>query len=92
MQFILLTYDIRDDRRLRRVMQVAESYGVRLQKSVFECWLSDDQLGDLIDELKKVINRRADAVRLYRMCAACRSLRCSHGETRMLGDLDVLVW
>ncbi|MCS7079431.1 MAG: CRISPR-associated endonuclease Cas2 [Chloracidobacterium sp.] len=92
MQFILLTYDIRDPRRLRRVMETAERYGRRVQKSVFECWLRDEQVGELIDDLKKVINRRVDAVRLYRLCAACRARRCACGDTRLREDLDVIVW
>lgn len=37
----LIAYDIRDDRRLRRVCKLMEGYGTRLQYSVFLCDLSD---------------------------------------------------
>ncbi|MFQ3583102.1 MAG: CRISPR-associated endonuclease Cas2 [Chloracidobacterium sp.] len=92
MQFLLLTYDIRDPRRLRRVMDIAERYGHRVQKSVFECWLRDEQVGELIEELRRAIHRRVDAVRLYRLCAACRARRCACGDMRWREDLDPILW
>ena len=43
-RFWLACYDIRDDKRLRRVAAVMERYGTRAQKSVFECWITPRQL------------------------------------------------
>lgn len=40
----LIAYDIRDDRRLRRVCKLMEGYGTRLQYSVFLCDLSDREI------------------------------------------------
>lgn len=41
-------YDICDDRRRRAVAEALETVGVRVQESVFECWLEPrtaDQVG-----------------------------------------------
>ncbi len=38
----LIAYDIADERRLRRIAKVCEGFGVRVQKSLFECWLDED--------------------------------------------------
>jgi len=43
---VLVAYDVATEdsagrRRLRRVAQACEAYGQRVQKSVFECVLSD---------------------------------------------------
>lgn len=40
----LIAYDISDPKRLRRVIKVMESYGTRLQYSVFLCDLSGAEL------------------------------------------------
>ena len=44
---ILVTYDIADPRRLRRVAKVSEGFGRRVQKSVFECELDERGLNRL---------------------------------------------
>ena len=41
----LVTYDIRDDKRLRKVFKTLRNWGDHLQYSVFECQLN---LGDLV--------------------------------------------
>ena len=38
-QWHLVSYDVRDPKRLRRVAKALESYGTRLQYSVFRCRL-----------------------------------------------------
>ncbi len=47
----LVTYDVRDECRLRRTAKVLEGYGERLQYSVFRCSLSARQLERLRWEL-----------------------------------------
>ena len=43
-QWHLVTYDVRDPKRLRQVAKVLESYGSRLQYSVFRCRLDVEML------------------------------------------------
>ncbi|HTI68628.1 MAG TPA: CRISPR-associated endonuclease Cas2, partial [Candidatus Limnocylindria bacterium] len=38
----LVAYDIADPKRLHRVAMICENFGVRVQYSLFECWLEDD--------------------------------------------------
>ena len=42
----LVSYDISDPKRLRKVARSLEGFGVRLQYSVFECPLDDDAAGE----------------------------------------------
>jgi CRISPR-associated protein Cas2 len=58
----LICYDIANARRLRRVAKVMESYGTRLQYSVFECPLDDLRLEQLKLELRGEINSDHDQV------------------------------
>jgi len=61
---ILLCYDVRDDKRLRRAARVAETFGYRLQYSVFLCDLSQVERIRLDGELKGVLDLSVDSVML----------------------------
>ena len=68
---LLLTYDIADTDgrgaiRLRRIAEVCEKYGQRVQFSVFEFHLSRTRLARLIGEVGDVIDREEDSVIIYR--------------------------
>lgn len=62
---VLIAYDIRDARRLRRVARCLESYAMRVQNSVFLARLSPADLADLRADLRERIDDRIDALRLY---------------------------
>jgi hypothetical protein len=47
----LVTYDICDDKRLRRVFKTMRNWGDHLQYSVFECQLNGAELHKLKQEL-----------------------------------------
>jgi len=66
----LVTYDIRDDARLRRVARRLEGYGERVQYSVFRCRLSSLELERLRWELTREV---ADEDRLLfvSLCGRC---------------------
>ena len=58
----LIVYDIADDKRLRRVAKICEDYGIRVEKSVFECDLPDVQFSEMWSMLAEVILRDEDKV------------------------------
>ncbi len=69
---VLVAYDVATDtpagqRRLRKVAQLCVAYGQRVQKSVFECSLTDVQLEELLFRLLEVINDDKDSLRVYRL-------------------------
>ena len=68
---LLVTYDIAETdgsgaTRLKRIAQVCERYGERVQFSVFQCRLSPTRLARMIGEVEDVIDRRLDSVIVYR--------------------------
>ena len=65
----LAVYDIADPKRLRRVAQLMESYGYRVQRSVFECNLTPAALRTMKNELKAILLTTDDSVRLYPLFA-----------------------
>jgi CRISPR-associated protein Cas2 len=68
--FVLITYDVSTEttegrRRLRRVAKVCESYGQRVQHSVFECLLDSAQWVKVRARLVQEIEQSEDSLRFY---------------------------
>jgi CRISPR-associated protein Cas2 len=58
----LVSYDISNPKRLRKVARALEGFGVRLQYSVFECPLDMMRLAKLKAELEGLVNHDEDQV------------------------------
>lgn len=58
----LIVYDISDDKRLRKVARICEDFGVRVEKSVFECDLPDDRFMELWSRLRMSVLPDQDKV------------------------------
>lgn len=61
-----VVYDLSDNRERRRVDRVMKGWGVRVQKSVFECRLTRGQRKRMAVELQ-ALQIRTGAVRIYRV-------------------------
>jgi CRISPR-associated protein Cas2 len=61
----IVTYDITDDRRWRKVFKILRGHGDHLQYSVFRCELSDRERIGLIERLTRVIKHDADQILLF---------------------------
>jgi CRISPR-associated protein Cas2 len=68
---ILISYDIPDDRRRTRLAHTLKDFGERVQYSVFECRLEEDQLDRLRSRVARLVAPEEDSVRFYRLCAGC---------------------
>ena len=94
---ILITYDIADTEttgasRLRRIADVCEKYGQRVQLSVFECRLSKTRLARLVGEMEDIIDRDRDSVLVYRFPGGIEAatLRLGRRQEHALGKPWVL--
>lgn len=65
MLFYVVVYDIPSDRRRKKVADLLEGYGQRVQYSVFECVLTPAKYRELRDRLRKRIKSAEDSVRFY---------------------------
>jgi CRISPR-associated protein Cas2 len=72
----IVTYDICDDKRLRKVFRTCRDYGNHLQYSVFECDLSPAEKVQFERKLHSIINSNEDQVLFISLGAAeCRGER-----------------
>jgi CRISPR-associated protein Cas2 len=61
-QSYLVSYDIADEKRLRRVFKTMRNYGDHLQFSVFECQLTQTDLARCRRDLGSIIHHDEDQV------------------------------
>ena len=94
---VLVTYDIADTEatgasRLRRIADVCEKYGQRVQFSVFECRLSKARLARFIGEVEDIIDHDRDSVLVYRFPRGIKTatLRMGRCPERTLGEPWIL--
>lgn len=64
----IITYDITDNSRREHVSSELKNYGMRVQKSVFECYMDNELLSKLKASLETMIDATADHVRFYPLC------------------------
>ena len=69
---LVVAYDVdpttqAGEKRLRKVAQLCERYGSRVQNSVFEVLLTPAQLVELKSGLTKIIDVKSDSIRIYRI-------------------------
>lgn len=69
--FVVVTYDITDDKRRLHVSDELENFGARVNFSVFECHLEPGHLSDLKRRLAETIDSAEDNVRYYVLCDTC---------------------
>jgi CRISPR-associated protein Cas2 len=58
----IVSYDVREPKRLRKVFETCKKFGAHLQLSVFECDLSDSDRIKFECALHEVINHEHDQV------------------------------
>jgi CRISPR-associated protein Cas2 len=68
---MLVCYDIPDNHRRSHVVKILKGYGRRVQKSVFECDLTSNQMQKLKDRILKSIHMSEDSLRYYPLCGNC---------------------
>jgi len=69
-KYVIIAYDIENDKKRRTVVKLLQSWGMRVNKSVFECFLSDTELKKLKEKLKK-IQKGDDSILVYPICVDC---------------------
>jgi len=85
--FIVVAYDISDDKRRNKIAKILEEYGERKNFSVFECLLTHAQLGKMKQKIQAKMKDPTDTVLYYPLCKDCMQKAEQHGgeeETRTM--------
>lgn len=77
----LVMYDIRDEKRLIKVAKVAENYGTRIQKSLFELNCPASVVDAFLRECRDIIDAD-DYVLLFSLCEKDMQKKELYGKDR----------
>lgn len=75
--FVLIIYDIVDNKRRVKFAKKMSGYGFRVQKSAFEALIDKSLYQKLQREIPMLIQPKEDSVRIYRMTG--------YGEVKLFG-------
>lgn len=64
--YYIFAYDIGDPKRQARVRRLLQGYATGAQKSLFECWLTHDELGHLCRQIAPIIEN-TDSFHFFRL-------------------------
>ncbi len=76
--YLLVIYDIISNKRRNKFAKYLEGYGIRVQKSCFESFLSERQYEKILKEIPHYIDDDEDSIRVYRMIGS--------GEVTLFGQ------
>jgi len=85
---VVVVYDIVNDKRRNKLSKYLQSYGIRVQKSCFECILDQKLYNKLIKHLPKFISAE-DLLRVYRLTGAMEVI--TWGTVGKLEEEDTLI-
>ena len=88
--FYIVSYDVVDDARRTKIAKILLDYGSRVQYSVFECRMEDEQLTELTRRLKGLVDEE-DSLRIYAICRACEKTIEVLGHGEVMQDKDVYI-
>lgn len=71
LQFVLVVYDISNDKRRTKLHNLLLDFGTPVQYSVFECRLIEKDIKKLKTAVRRLIRPRKDNLRFYYLCADC---------------------
>ena len=81
-QLRVISYDIVDDKKRAKAANILKDFGKRVQYSVFECRIKEEQLAELKKRLTKAIDLEEDSVLIYTFCAECNGKIISLGAAQ----------
>lgn len=67
----IVAYDIVSNKRRRMISKLLEAHGVRMNKSVFECFLLPVTFKKLEKSISNIIDSKKDSVLYYPLCRSC---------------------
>ncbi len=86
----IVAYDITDDKERDKIAKVLKDFGFRVQKSVFECRLTEKELKKMLSRLEQ-LNIKSGFAEVYRTCKNAKKYSIGKPPKRIDDDVLFLV-
>jgi CRISPR-associated protein Cas2 len=83
-RYRLIMYDIRDAKRIRKVARILEQVATRVQRSVYECHISDTRLALVRKDIAEIIEPE-DVITYLALCERDWQKRRAYGVGAKMG-------
>ncbi|MBI4687727.1 MAG: CRISPR-associated endonuclease Cas2 [Nitrospirae bacterium] len=83
--------NVADDGRRGEIASELKNYGQRVQKSIFECYLDNEQIVELKTLIEKYMDFGEDSVRYYYLCRKDENNTEYLGKNILYKDDDYLM-
>jgi CRISPR-associated protein Cas2 len=70
-QYIVVAYDIGNEKRRNKISDILAAYGERVNRSVFECFLRLKDISELKRKIREHVKKDEDIVLYYCLCKQC---------------------
>lgn len=87
----LVTYDITDSKTRDDLRKFLKEFGLRTQKSVFECDIDEIAIKQIREYCRVNLDFHVDSVRIYRICNSCIRKVLISGQGLKVTQLDYMV-
>ena len=89
----LICYDVPDDKRRRKLAELLDGYGDRVQFSVFEAVLPRPVFDNLLNGIQELLFEDDDRLDIYPICRTCgdKVIRLGQSQGWSVGDEDVFI-
>lgn len=92
MQFVVISYDVPDNKRRLKVAKLLLDFGAqRVQRSVFELYVTPQHLERLQARLARIHKADEDSIRFYFLCATCRPKVVYMGVAQPIDEPGLLI-
>jgi CRISPR-associated protein Cas2 len=90
--FIVVTYDLTNNKRRTKLHKLLQDYGTPVQYSVFECLLEPKEIEQMKRRVRRLIKPSLDQVRYYPLCATCQGrIETTAASVEVVKEADVWV-
>lgn len=83
---VVVAYDISRDDRRARLGAILAAHGARIQRSVYECFLTSEDLREVMAAAEELMDHRTDVVHAFPLCESCAAGRQSLGQDNAIHD------
>ena len=85
----LVIYDVEDNKVRTKIVKVLESYGVRVQRSAYECYADVRRVTDMKKKLSQLIDE-GDSIRIYDIRDHCFDV-LSNSESKTYSSGTIII-
>lgn len=88
---VIVTYDIENDKKRTKLHKKLKDFGPRVQYSVFEADITNEEFKKLNTVLTTIKLEKSDSIRLYIICENCKSKIKIWGQGEITEDKDIYI-